>query len=444
MGKRKKTLVLLGLVGVIFLIYVLAFNSAAAQTGDQPIPGVDRSADTDQKFSLPLIFKPPDPTPVPPPTDTPPKTLFCNKPSINIPDNNQSGISNTITITDPRFIGDIDVRLDIDHSWVGDLNIYLTHLETGRSIQLVDRPGSASPENPGCGSNNFKAILDDDISLPVENECSTNQTAIGVGKYIEAAIAGTYIPDQALMTFDEKPISGNSTLTESDRFQDDTGKLNQWCIAAELIDTPVIPTIPPLPSGMPKQALITGVYGQTQALPLDCESRSAVDWASYFGEQIDERKFFYGLPHSDNPDLGFAGGGYKDPLWGYGDWGQIPPQPYGVHAEPVAKRLRHFGLSAVAQQPLPWKNLKAEIAAGRPVIVWIVGSNPLTNGIPEYYQPKEGHNTVVAHYEHTVIVTGYSQDSVYYLNGGTIYPIVLKQFLESWSALGNMAITMQP
>jgi hypothetical protein len=43
-----------------------------------------------------------------------------------------------------------------------------------------------------------------------------------------------------------------------------------------------------------------------------------------------------------------------------------------------------------------------------------------------------------------VILTGYTQDSVYYLNGGTIYQKDLKQFLESWSALGNMAVIWQP
>jgi uncharacterized protein YvpB len=78
------------------------------------------------------------------------------------------------------------------------------------------------------------------------------------------------------------------------------------------------------------------------------------------------------------------------------------------------------------------------------VLAWIIGSNPLTHGIPEYSQPSEGNTTVVARYEHTVVVTGYTQDSVFYLNGGNIYELGIKQFLESWSALGNMAITMQP
>ena len=445
MGKRKKVFTLFGFAILILLIYTLAFNTVAAQSATEVSPVETQISGSEHKLNFPLVFRSPDPTPKPPPAGPLPKTLFCSSPSVNIPDNDQGGISNTITIDDPRFISDIDISLDIDHSWIGDLTVTLSHAETGRSIQLIDRPGSSQGgDSDGCSLNNIKAILDDDISLPVENECSSSQVATGIYEYIEAAVAGTYIPEQALSTFDTEPISGNWNLTVSDQVPFDIGKFNQWCIAVELIDTPIIAPTPPPPDGLPRQAQITGVTGQGQALPLDCESRSAVDWANFFGVKIGESKFFYGLPRSDNPDLGFVGGDFEDPWWGYGEWGQIPPYAYGVNAEPIAKRLRHFGLSAVAQQPLPWENLKAEIAARRPVIVWIIGSNPLTRGIPEYFQPSEGNMAVVARYEHTVVVTGYSQNTVSYLNGGNIYEIGLKQFLESWSALGNMAITMQP
>jgi subtilisin-like proprotein convertase family protein/uncharacterized protein YvpB len=441
MAKRKH-LIIFSLACLTFLIYILAFNSAAAQTNVEPGSEVTQSADSDISFNFPLIFKPPDPTPVPPPPGNTPKSLFCNNPSINIPDNNQSGIANTISINDPRFIGDFDISLDIDHTWIGDLQITLTHEESGVTVQLIDRPGNSSGNNEGCNLDNIRTILDDDISLAVENECSSYPAAIEVNNYIQAAIAGTYIPEQPLTIFDTQSIIGNWTLRVFDRSPYDTGKLNQWCIAVELFETPIIPPTPPPPNGLPKQALISGVQGRSQTLPLDCESRSAVDWADYFGVNINELEFFYGLPESDNPDLGFVGNVY-------GTWGQIPPSAYGVHAQPIADRLNDYGLPAMAHRTLSWMDLKAEIAAGRPVIVWILGSryngyDYVVNGIPVYYQPQKGNNTVVARYEHTVVVTGYTQDSVYYLNGGTIYQKGLKQFLESWSALGNMAVTKQP
>jgi uncharacterized protein YvpB len=158
-----------------------------------------------------------------------------------------------------------------------------------------------------------------------------------------------------------------------------------------------------------------------------------VDWAGYFGYAIDELAFMNGLPKSDNPDKGFVGDVN-------GVWGNIPPNAYGVHAGPVAERLRAYGVPAQAQRPLSWAALRAEIASGQPVMVWILGSG--FNGIPEYYTPTDGLHTVVARYEHTVLVTGYSETKVTILNGATISTLSIDQFLDSWSALGNMAITM--
>jgi uncharacterized protein YvpB len=204
---------------------------------------------------------------------------------------------------------------------------------------------------------------------------------------------------------------------------------------ASVSENPAPPTPTPPPVNLPSSAIIHNVKGEDQALPLDCESRSAVDWANYFGVTIDELDFFDLLPHSDNPDKGFVGNVN-------GNWGQIPPDPYGVHAEPVAEALRDHGLQAYAHRPLSWDALRAEIAASRPVFVWIIGS--IENGIPVYYTPSDGLHTVVARREHTVIVTGYTESDVFYLNGDTIYAKSVGQFLDSWSALGNMAITTQP
>ncbi len=43
--------------------------------------------------------------------------------------------------------------------------------------------------------------------------------------------------------------------------------------------------------GLPLTTQITNINGQMQALPLDCEVRSAVDWAAFFGVSIDEYTF---------------------------------------------------------------------------------------------------------------------------------------------------------
>jgi len=116
----------------------------------------------------------------------------------------------------------------------------------------------------------------------------------------------------------------------------------------------------------PTQAHITGVYGVKQAYSLSCEARSAADLAAYWDVAIAEGIFFGQLPKSDNPDAGFVG-------FVSGAWGETPPSSYGVHAEPVAVLLRQYGLEALAHKGLNFRCLQLEIAAGRPVLVWIVG-----------------------------------------------------------------------
>ena len=185
---------------------------------------------------------------------------------------------------------------------------------------------------------------------------------------------------------------------------------------------------------LPARAYISGVAGYPQKYSLSCESRSAVDWAAYWGVQIGEKKFLKNLPRSDNPEKGFVGQP-GDPL------GQIPPKSYGVHAEPVAALLRKFGLDAQAQRGANWDQLKAEIAADRPVIVWVIGE--MWKGNPVEYTASNGEITTVAAYEHTMLLVGYSPNYVIAIDATTgleqSYP--LRTFLTSWGVLGRMALT---
>ena len=180
-----------------------------------------------------------------------------------------------------------------------------------------------------------------------------------------------------------------------------------------------------------ERAQIEGLVGHKQAMPLSCEASAAVDWAAYFGIHIDEEAFFHSLPTSDNPDRGFVGDVH-------GSWGRIPPDAYGVHARPVAQMLRSWGVPARAVRSLPWDILRAEIAAGQPVIVWVVGH--VERGTPVPYTASDGHETIVSRYQHTVIVTGYTPETVTILDGEKTYTRSLKRFFDSWGVLGEMAV----
>ena len=366
------------------------------------------------------------PTPTPPPPET---VLFCDNIShpISIPDNNDSGINNDISISDGRVLVNVRLYLDISHTYVGDLVVTLSKLDTSQTITAIHRPG---PPPYGCGNSDIVSILDSSAIRPANDICAS----------YPHAISGIYLPNESLNVFTGQNAAGTWRLNVSDQYINDTGNLNHWCLEAQLSDSMPAPTSTPIPVYLPPSAYISGMSGQDQLLKLDCESRSAVDWARHFGVNIDEIDFLNHLPKSDDPDVGFVG----NPN---GTWGNIPPNDYGVHASPVADLLGNFGLTASSFKSLAWDDLRAEIASGHPAIVWIIGDNfrNLVDGTPHYYTAaSSGNTTIVAPYEHTVILVGYNSSSVTVLNGARFMDITLSQFLDSWSALDFMAVLARP
>lgn len=199
--------------------------------------------------------------------------------------------------------------------------------------------------------------------------------------------------------------------------------------------TPRPPTNTANPSGLPESAYIRGVIGHAQSYTLDCEARSAVDWAAFYGVKIGLKDFLSNLPSSDNPDKGFVGY-YNDPR------GQLPPASYGVYAKPVARLLRDYGAEATAIKNLSYEDLQREIAAGRPVIAWVVG-NVWAGYAASKYTASDGSVVPVVPYEHTVIVIGYDADYVTVVDGAWVYSRPVNTFLASWKVLGKMAVVAE-
>ena len=196
------------------------------------------------------------------------------------------------------------------------------------------------------------------------------------------------------------------------------------------------PTSTPAPTatsadGLPVEYTVYGVVGHAQNHLLSCESRSASDWAAYYGVSLSESYIQSNLPTSDDPETGFVGSAD-------GAEGQIPPDSYGVHAEPIAQILRDNGVSATATKSLSYFDLRQLIASGNPVIAWVIGN--VWNGTPISYTSSSGDTTTVASYEHTVIVIGYDAYGVIVIDGNMTYWRSKADFLNSFSVLGNMAV----
>ena len=193
---------------------------------------------------------------------------------------------------------------------------------------------------------------------------------------------------------------------------------------------PTLPSATPVPT-LPTSSIITDMKAYKQDRPLDCEARAAVDWAAYFGITISEYDFQFSLPVSDNPDLGFVG--TSNSLWG-----QTPPYAYGVHAGPVADLLQKFGVNAIAVKGMTLDDLKKQISLGHPVIAWVIGN--CVGGYPTEYVDSQGNKSIVAAYEHVILVIGYTDSRIRYYSSGKMYETPTEVFMNSWAVLGYMAV----
>jgi len=124
-----------------------------------------------------------------------------------------------INVGGSGVIADLNVELEITHTWVGDLRVVLTHVDTGTHVTIIDQPGSPA-STFGCSSNNIDATLDDEASAPVESQCRTTYPAI----------SGSVRPNNPLSAFDGEDLGGTWRLTVTDGATLDDGFLESWSL----------------------------------------------------------------------------------------------------------------------------------------------------------------------------------------------------------------------
>jgi lysyl endopeptidase len=145
----------------------------------------------------------------------------CFNGNVAIPDGNASGVTNVLSGSS-GVLTDLNVRLEATHSWVGDVQMTLTHEST--TVALLDRPGYTG-SGFGCSANDIAVTADDEgTDGTIEAACSTTPPAVG----------GVRTPNAALSAFDGQDFSGNWTLTVSDSAGGDTGNLMRWCLYPSL------------------------------------------------------------------------------------------------------------------------------------------------------------------------------------------------------------------
>ena len=193
------------------------------------------------------------------------------------------------------------------------------------------------------------------------------------------------------------------------------------------------PTPTPTATATPSSAMVP-LLGQPQTYNMSCESRSAADLASYWSVEIDETDFFAALGTSDNPHVGFVGDVDAPP-------GSLPPYGYGVYAEPVAATLRSYGLDAQPVYELGLDGLKAELLAGRPVLVWATYGMALYE--PLEWISDDGQSSTIVPFMHTFLAIGYDESGVFVLDAfdATTQHYSFEAFLNIWNVFNQMAVT---
>jgi subtilisin-like proprotein convertase family protein len=149
-------------------------------------------------------------------------TEFSDPANAPIPDDDPIGLTRTINVPSGATVGDVNLTLDIAHTWQGDLIVTLSH--GGTSVVVVDRPGEPAVGSFGCSTDNYIGVVLDDEGTggAIEDLCVDNLSS-----------PPNYTPNNPLSAFDGMDPTGDWTLNITDNAAADTGSLINWTLTLE-------------------------------------------------------------------------------------------------------------------------------------------------------------------------------------------------------------------
>lgn len=145
---------------------------------------------------------------------------ICRTPALAIPDGNAAGVSDVMMSAVSGAITDLDVSLQVNHTYLNDLTIRLVHVASSTTINLLARP-TAGTGTTECSGNDINGTLDDKAAAAAQTSCVN--TAV-------PALSGRLRPAAALTAFDTRELAGQWRLEVVDAVSTDSGSVVRWCL----------------------------------------------------------------------------------------------------------------------------------------------------------------------------------------------------------------------
>ena len=153
---------------------------------------------------------------------------FCSAPGLVLADPDNGGGSAFDSIVIPQTGAAIAVRVDVDlaHTYIGDTRLVLTHVDSGTSATLYDRPGFPAAQF-GCAGNDIVANFSDSASVLAEDECIDDTPGL----------SGDFLPIDPMSAFDGLPYNAEWRLEyyDDEAAGMDEGEFISWCISIDTI-----------------------------------------------------------------------------------------------------------------------------------------------------------------------------------------------------------------
>jgi|GEM_PF-6436010 len=131
----------------------------------------------------------------------------------------------TITVTESQVITDVNVDVNINHTWVADMEITLTS-PAGTELILFDQ---------GCSANDLMFTFDD------EGEGDLADCTAGTDN--QAYPLESYVPSNPLAIFIGEDTAGDWTISITDTAGGDDGTFNSWGLDLMYEATPLPPFV---------------------------------------------------------------------------------------------------------------------------------------------------------------------------------------------------------